>query len=307
VSRTASIDIGGRSIEVSRPDKVMFPDVGITKVDLAAYYAAVAETMLPHLRDRPLTFQRYPDGIGAKGFYQKDVPRHYPDWIERVEVDKEGGSLTHVIVRDEPAALVYLADQACITPHAWLSTTAALDRPDRIVIDLDPSVDDPALVRAAARDVRAIFEAIELVPFLMTTGSRGFHVVSPIHPDHDNIAVRALARDIGELVVRGRPSDYTTEWSKAKRGGRLLLDYFRHGYAQTAVVPYGVRARPGAPVATPIDWQELAGLASDAYTLRSVVRRLAQKDDPWRDIEMARGSMSNARRALDRILESRVG
>jgi bifunctional non-homologous end joining protein LigD len=200
---------------------------------------------------------------------------------------------------------VFLANQACITPHAWLSRAPALDRPDRIILDLDPSGDDPALVRTAARDVRAVFEAIGLVPFLMTTGSRGFHVVSPVQPDHDNATVRSLALDIAELVAQGRPDDYTTEWSRAKRRGRIFLDYARHGYAQTAVAPYGVRARPGAPVATPIDWEELAGMAPDAYTLRSIGRRLAQKADPWRDIEGARGSIATARLALDEIRHSR--
>jgi bifunctional non-homologous end joining protein LigD len=305
VNDRLTLRVGGRDIDVSRPGKVLFPDAGITKADLAEYYAAVAETMAPHLRDRPLAFERYPDGIGRSGFFQKDVPGYYPDWIARTEVEKEGGSLTQVVVRDELATLVYLAGQACITPHPWPARKDALRRPDRIILDLDPSGDDPALVRAAARDVRQIFEAIGLVPFLMTTGSRGFHVVCPLQPEQDSNDVRQLAQDVAELASRRRPDGYTTEWRKVRRRGRVFLDYLRNGYAQTSVAPYAVRSRAGAPVATPIGWDELAGIAPDAYTVRSIPRRLAQKDDPWRGIDGYRTSPTTARRALDELFDGR--
>lgn len=303
MSDRLELEVGGRSVEVSRPDKVLFPEAGVTKADLARYYASLAETMLPHLRDRPLAFKRFPDGIDESGFFQKDVPDHYPDWIGRVEVEKEDGAITQVVVRDEPASLVYLADQACITPHAWLAATSALRKPDRLILDLDPSGDDPALVRSAARDVRDILEAIDLVPFVMTTGSRGFHVVCPIEPDEDFDVVRELAHDVAELAARRRPDDYTTESRKAKRRGRVFLDYLRNAYGQTSVAPYAVRARAGASVAAPIDWDELAGIAPDAHDVRSMPRRLGQKPDPWRDIDEHRGSPAEARRALDGLLQ----
>lgn len=298
-----TLEVGGRVIEVSRADKVLFPHAGITKADLAEYYAAVAETMLPHLRDRPLAFERFPDGIEGDGFFQKDVPDHYPDWIARTEVEKEGGSLTQVVIRDEIASLVYLADQACVTPHAWLATTAALRHPDRLVLDLDPSGDDVAVIRAAARDVRDILESIGLVPFLLATGSRGFHLVCPIRPEQDFDDVRELARDVAELAARRHPEDYTTESRKAKRRGRVFIDYLRNAYAQTSVAAYAVRSRPAAPVATPIGWDELAGIAPDAYSVHSIPRRLAQKEDPWRSIDEHRPSLAEVRRALDGLLE----
>lgn len=302
MTETRVVELGGRRIEVSRPDKVLFPDAGVTKLDLAEYYASVAETMLPHLQDRPLAFKRYPDGIDREGFFQKDVPDHYPDWIERVDIPKEGGSITQVVLRDELAALVYLADQAAITPHAWLATTDALDRPDRLVIDLDPSNGDLQLVRAAARDVRTLFEDLGLAPFIMTTGSRGFHVVSPIEPDASFDETRALAHDIAELLCRRHPERYTIASRKEDRGERIYLDYLRNAYAQTSVAPYAVRARPGAPVATPIDWSELAGLAPDRWTLRSIPRRLGQKEDPWQDIDRHPRSTGPVREALDALL-----
>lgn len=305
MSAARGVELGGRAIEVSRPDKLLFPEAGITKGDLVEYYATLAETMLPHLRDRPLAFQRFPNGVARRGFFQKDVPNHYPDWIERVEVQKQDGSVTQVVVSHETATLVYLADQACITAHAWLATTAALDRPDRIILDLDPSGDDVALVRAAARDVRAILVEIGLQPFLMTTGSRGFHVVCPVTPDLGFDDARALAHDVAVLVARHHPDAYTIEWSKSKRRGRVFLDYLRNGYAQTSVVPYAVRSTSTAGVATPLEWDELAGMAPDAYTLRSVPRRLRQKDDPWREIDQHRASPATAQQVLAELIRER--
>ena len=242
-------------------------------------------------------------GSARPGFFQKAVPDHYPDWMGRVDVDKAGGTITHVVVHDEPATLVYLANQACITAHAWLSTTAAIDQPDRLVLDLDPSTDAVELVRAAARDVRSVLEEIGLTAFIMTTGSRGFHVVSPITPELGFDGVRTFARDVADVVVRRHPRDYTMEWPRARRGGRVFLDYLRNGYAQTTVAPYAVRARPSAPVATPIDWGELAGLAPDAYTITSVRRRLSQKSDPWEGIDARRRSLTKARRILEALVE----
>ncbi len=299
---TLELELGGRTVRVSRPDKLLFPRAGITKGDLAEYYLAVAEVMLPHLRSRPLSFERRPDGVDGSGFVQKAVPRHYPGWIERVEVAKQGGTITQVVVDREPGSLIYLADQACITVHRWLSTTATLERPDQVVLDLDPSGDDVSLVRAAARDVRAILLDIGLRPFLMTTGSRGYHVVCPIAPDQGFDEARALAHDVALLAAQLRPEAYTLEWSKSQRRGRVFLDYLRNGYAQTAVAPYSVRSRPGAGVATPIDWEELPRTAPDAYGPPALRRRLRQKRDPWHDMDRYQGSLPAARRALDDLL-----
>ncbi len=283
---TKTLRASGRDIEISSADKVLFPDDGITKMDLARYYAGIAETALPHYRDRPVTMQRFPDGIGADGFFQKNVPDHFPDWIERLEVPKEGGVVTHALV-GEAAALVYLADQGCITPHLALARAGAVRKPDRMVFDLDPSDDDFGKVQEVARAVKQALEARGLPSFVATTGSRGLHIVLSLDASEDVDRLRPFARDLAAKVAEAHPTLATTEQRKAKRGDRVLIDTFRTAYAQTAVAPYAVRARPGAPVATPLRWGEAfaADMAPDRYTIGSIFRRLGQMDDPWAGID----------------------
>jgi bifunctional non-homologous end joining protein LigD len=283
---TKTLDVGGRSVEISSADKVLFPDDGITKLDLAEYYAKIAATALPHYRDRPLTMQRFPDGIGAEGFFQKNVPDHFPDWIERVELPKEGGTVTHAIVT-EAAALVYLADQGCITPHLALARVGAPRNPDRMIFDLDPSGDDFSKVQEVARAVQTALEGWDLPSFVATTGSRGLHIVLSLDASVDVDRLRPFARALAEEIATAHPALATIEQRKAKRGDRVLIDTFRTAYAQTAVAPYAVRARPKAPVATPLRWEEAfaSDMAPDRYTIASIFRRLAQTGDPWAGID----------------------
>lgn len=297
------LELDGREVEISRPEKILFPDAGLTKSDLVEYYRKVADRMLPHLRHRPLTLQRFPDGIDEEGFYQKEIGDHFPDWIERLEVEKkEGGTVTQVVCGDA-ATLVYLADQAAVTLHTWLSREDRLQRPDRIVFDLDPPESGKGgfdLVRAGARAYRELLEELGLAPFVMTTGSRGLHVTVPIERRQDFDEVRELARDASELLARRDPERFTTARSKEERGGRLFLDYLRNAYGQTGVAPYAVRARPEAPVATPLDWNELydGELGPRSYTVDNLFRRLGQKEDPWRDIESDARALGDAREQL---------
>lgn len=301
------VELDGREVEVSRPEKILFPDAGLTKSDLAEYCRKIADRMLPHLRRRPLTLQRFPDGIDEDGFYQKEIGSHFPDWIERVEVEKrEGGTVTQVVCGDA-ATLVYLADQAVVTLHAWLSREGRLERPDRIVFDLDPpesGEEDFDLVRAGARAYRELLEELGLAPFVMTTGSRGLHVTVPIERRRDFDEVRELARDASELLARRDPERFTTARSREERGGRLFLDYLRNAYGQTGVAPYSVRALPGAPVATPLEWDELDGgdLGPRSYRVDNLFRRLGQKEDPWRDIGDEARPLGDARERLDDLV-----
>ncbi|MET8633000.1 non-homologous end-joining DNA ligase [Streptomyces sp. NPDC004680] len=252
--------VGRRTVEVHRPDKVLFPGEGdakeYTKADLVAYYRSVARFMLPRLRGRPLMLERHPDGLAGPRFMQKNTPEHYPDWIHRVEVDKEGGTVCHTVC-DDTATLVYLADQACMTLHRWLSRADRPRRPDRIVFDLDPADDDFDQVRCAARLVGELLGELRLPSGLMTTGSRGLHVVVPISGHHDVDDIREFAADIAETLAEAHPELLTTAARKKDRGDRLYLDVQRNAYAQTAVAPYSVRALPGAPVATPLSWGQL--------------------------------------------------
>jgi bifunctional non-homologous end joining protein LigD len=290
-------------VTVSRPEKVLFPDDGITKGDLAAYYEHVAEPMLRHIRGRPISMQRFPDGIGRHGFFHKDVPDHFPDWVKRVEVPKKDGTVTHALTCDV-RTLVYLVDQACITPHVWLSRSDRLEQPDRLVFDLDPSNGSFASVRRAARSIGELVQELGLSPFAMTTGSRGLHVWIPLRRSAGFDDVRRFARDLARVLVDRAPDALTLEARKQKRGGRIRIDVMRNGYAQTAVPPYAVRARPTAPVATPLHWQELSdsSLRPDKFTLRHLDRRLARLGDPWSEIGRHARGLDRPRRRLNELL-----
>jgi bifunctional non-homologous end joining protein LigD len=304
---SVTLEVGGRAVKISRPDKALFP-CGITKLELARHYEAVGGQMVHQIAERPLTLERYPDGIEAQRIMQKRAGKYFPSWIARVTVPKKGGSVEHVRAA-EPAALVYLADQACVTIHATLSRRDMLQRPDRLVFDLDPSIDRPADVRRAARLIGDLLRELGLTPWAMTTGSRGYHVVVPIQRRLGFDEVRAFARDLGAVAARREPKLFTNEQRKAKRGDRVLIDVMRNGYAQTSVAPYAVRPRPGAPVATPLHWEELsdARTRADRWTIKTIGRRLDHDGDPWKDIAAKPMALTQARRRLDRELAALTG
>jgi bifunctional non-homologous end joining protein LigD len=298
-----ALRLDGRVVEISKPDKALFPS-GVTKLDLARHYERVAGVMLPHLAERPLNLQRFPDGVSNGGIFQQRMPDHFPDWIATAETPKQGGSVTHVVAVDA-ATLVYLANQACVTLHAWTSRRDRLERPDRLIVDLDPSGGSADDVRRAALAFGAILrDELELPPYAMATGSRGFHVVVPLQRRHDFDEVRGFARDLGRLAVARDPERLTLEQRKAKRGGRILVDVQRNAYAHTAVAPYSVRALPAATVATPLRWEELSDPATrpDRWSIRSLPGRLARDPDPWAEIDDDAHALGAARKALDALL-----
>jgi bifunctional non-homologous end joining protein LigD len=289
-------------VEITNPDRVLFPDDGITKGDLVDYYAEVADVMLPHVKGRPLTLWRYPRGIDQQGFVQQDFADAMPDWMSSAEVAKENGTVVHPVA-DRREALVWLANQNCITPHAWLSRRDRLDEPDQVIFDLDPSTNDFATVRATARALADVLDDLGLAPFLKTTGSRGLHVVTPISRGPDYDTVRRFARDVARVVADDEPAHRTVEQRKAKRGDRVYLDVMRNAYAQTAVSPYAVRARRGAPVATPLEWDELdrRGLRADRFTIRDIPKRIAENGDPWADLQRRARSLTRPAQRLAKI------
>jgi bifunctional non-homologous end joining protein LigD len=289
-------------IEVTHPDRVMFPGDGITKRNLVDYYCEVAETMLPHLKGRPLNVQRFPRGVGEKGFLQQDFADALPPWMAHVEVAKEGGTVVHPIA-ERREALGWLANQNCITLHVWQSRQARLQCPDRLVFDLDPSDSDLAVVRAAAQATAGLLDDLGLACYVQTTGSRGLHVVAPLRGDTDFDTTRQFARDVAEVVVADDPDHRTVEPRKVNRGSRVYLDVMRNAYAQTAVAPYSVRARAGAPVATPLEWDELhtlhkRSLRADRFTIRDIPKRLAEQPDPWADMRRHARSLTGPLRRL---------
>jgi bifunctional non-homologous end joining protein LigD len=281
-----TIAVGRRQVPFSHPDKPLFTDPEITKRALAQHYENVAEAMLPHIRDRPLALQAFPKGIDADGFFLKSVPRHFPDWIKTVTVPKKGGTLTQVVAT-EAAALVYLVGQNVVTPHIWLSRADEPRQPDRLIIDFDPA---PGVgfteVRAAARDAGERLRDAGLATFAMVTGSRGIHVVSPLRRGPSFGDVHRFTRAMAERMVTDNPDHLTLEWHRAERGARIYVDVNRINYAQHAVAPYGVRPRPGGPVAMPIAWDELsdAKLAADKWTVATAADRLRTDGDQWKGL-----------------------
>ena len=279
--------VGSYNIELSNQDKVLFPEQSITKGDLIGYYKRIGETMIPFMSGRPVTMHRFPDGISKEGFYQQEMPDYFPDWIERVTVKKkEGGTIPRVIC-SKTADLIYLANQACITPHIWLSQKGCLNYPTRMLFDLDPSDDDFKPVCQGALLLGELLLSRKLNPFVMTTGSKGLHVVVPLNGRQDFDTVRESAKKMAELAASKKPDQFTTEQRKNKRQGRLYLDVSRNAYGQTAVAPYAVRPIEGAPVATPLDWDELrkGNLTAQKYNIKNIFRRLAQKRNPWKDLD----------------------
>jgi bifunctional non-homologous end joining protein LigD len=299
---TGVVRVDGKEIEISRPEKVLFPEDGITKGDLIEYYARIAPHMLPHLRDRPLTLERYPNGIHTKRFFQKEVSSYFPKWLRTVTVKKVGGTVTHVVCNDT-ATLVYIANQACVTPHIFLSRIDKLDIPDQMVFDLDPQGDDFELVRSTALSFKQLLDELELPAFLKTTGSRGLHVVVPLQRREGYDAVRAFARDLAARIVSQAPGERTMESLKANRGDRVFIDTNRNGYAQLVAPAYAVRARKGAPVSAPLQWNELEkkSLRSNSFTIRNIFDRVEKVEDPWADFWRKGASLAKARRNLSAL------
>ena len=274
------------NVEITHPDKILFPDSGITKRDVADYYQRMAEYMLPYIAARPLTLRQFPDGIEKAGFYGKHAPEHFPDFIRRLAVPmhSKSGKDMEMVMADETADLVYFAGQNTIEIHMGLSKSGALEKPDQIIFDLDPSDDDFEKVRKTAFTLKELLDEHDVPSFIKTTGSKGLHIHVPIKADHLFDEVKDVARNVAEELNGRIPGLTTMEQRKNKRGDKVFIDYLRNDYGMTAVAPYSMRAIKGAPVATPIDWDELKdpSLGPRNYTLSNIFRRLAQKNDPWK-------------------------
>ena len=288
---------------ITHPEKVLFPGEGITKGELASYYEAIAPVMLPHLRRRPITMERYHRGIAAPGFFQKDVVKGFPDWLERVEVPKHGGTVHHPIANDT-RSLLWLANQNSITIHVWPSRTPNLYNPDICIFDLDPSKeDDLDTLRGAALQVRALLSDLGLPSWIKTTGSKGFHIAVPLNGKHDFGEVARFAHTVGRVLVSRDPENLTQEFHKVDRAGRILVDTGRNGYSATFAAAYTVRARPGAPVSAPCTWEEIERreVGPQTFTLRTMAQRIADAGDLWSDLLKKKVSLT---RALDRLGKS---
>ncbi|HEY3186343.1 MAG TPA: DNA ligase D, partial [Solirubrobacteraceae bacterium] len=294
-SQTAAIEVAG--VRLTHPDRVLYPEQGLTKRALAAFYESIADWILPHLVARPTTLVRCPEGLGGECFYQKHIGYWAPSSLRRVRI-REQRKIGQYLVVDDLAGLVGLVQLGILEIHTWNSRTEHLEEPDRIVLDLDPADDVPwAAVVTAARLLRARLRDQGLASFVKTTGGKGLHVVVPIAvgPGWDECA--AFARGVAESLAREAPDAFVATMSKTRRAGRIFVDYLRNVRGATSVAAYSTRARPGAPVSTPLTWDELRPEVGPAhYTVSNLPRRLAAlRADPWADYARARQRLPSSR------------
>ena len=298
------LKVGRYTIEVHNQDKVLFGKSGITKGELIDYYAAIAKVMMPYCKDRPISMQRFPDGIYSDGFYQKNMSDYFPDWIKTVAIARHSeGSVDYVVI-DKPATLVYLANQACITPHVWLSHTDILDKPDRMIFDLDPSQGCSfADVQWVVKKLKSVLDDVGLPSFYMLTGSRGVHVVVPLKRIYTFEQTRAFAHDVALVLAQKFSEKITVTMNKSTRGRRVFIDWLRNGFGATSVAPYAVRALEGAPVAVPVTWDELCakGMTSSTYTIKNIFARIETIGDIWQGMQKCAVSLTKARKLLDKM------
>jgi bifunctional non-homologous end joining protein LigD len=274
---------------------VLFPEDGISKGDLAAYYEAVADVMLPHIENRPVTMERYPAGIGTKGFWQKDVSKGFPSWLQRVEVPKKDGVVHHPLVTDLES-LLWITNQNTVTPHVWVSRAPDLMHPDVTVFDLDPSRDDQEMLRAACVGLRDLLDELGLPCWIKTTGSKGFHIVLSLDGSANMGEAAGFAHGVGRLLVERYPKELTLEFHKKDRAGRILVDTGRNDYSATFAAAYAVRARVGAPVSAPCTWDEVitGAVGPSTFNVRNMPARVKKVGDVWADMRKKRRSLKKA-------------
>lgn len=299
------IKIGRYAVQITHPDKILFGTSGLTKKDLIDYYHAIAPIMMPHLNDRPISMQRFPQGITHEGFYQKDASDYFPQWITRAPIAKAEGDTVDYVVIDKPATLIYLANQNCITPHVWLSKTDNLNTPDRMIFDLDPAEKLTfTTIQDVAQKLKAILDDLQLPSFYMLTGSRGAHMIVPLKRVHTFDETRAFARDVATVLAQKFPKLVTIDVRKTKRGKRVFVDWLRNGFGTTAVAAYAVRAQENAPIAIPVTWKELLSpaMTSQKYTIKNAMKHINKGGDIWSDMNKYAVSLTKSRKKLDVLL-----
>ena len=299
----ATATITPDAVVITHPEKVLFPDDGITKGDLADYHALVAPLMLPHLKGRPVTMERYPAGIGKKGFWQKSVEKGFPSWLERVDVPKKDGVVHHPIVTDE-RSLMWIVNQNTITQHVWTSRVPHLYHPDICVFDLDPATDDPAPVRAAAIGLRDLLDELGLPAWVKTSGSKGYHLIVPLDGKSTTEEVERFAHHVGRLFVSHAPNHLTQEFNKVDRKGRIYIDTGRNGYSATFATAYTVRAKAGAPVSAPCTWTEIekGTVNPNTFTVRNMAARIKKAGDVWADLPKNKRSLTRPIEKVRKLL-----
>jgi bifunctional non-homologous end joining protein LigD len=271
-------------VELSNLGKVFWPDEGLTKGDLIEYFEAVSGALLPAIRNRPLTVKRYPDGVKGQAFYQKNTPSYAPKWVKTVTLRAEsaGRDVSYTLCNDK-RTLKWLANQAAIELHPWLSRTDRLERPDHLVFDLDPPEDAFEKSVKVAMVLKEVLDEVGLEGLPKTSGGKGVHVYVPLRRRYDYAKVRAAAFAIGSRVEERLPGEATTEIRVASRGGRVFMDAGRNAPGAHVIAPYSPRARPGAPVSFPVLWDDLKSVKPRDFTIRNVPT-LLEEEDLWKTL-----------------------
>jgi len=268
-------------LKLTNLSKQLWPDDNITKADLIKYYIQMASVILPHLKDRPMVFTRYPDGIYGKAFYQKNVPDYAPEWLKTFKIKSDEGNITEYVIINDVKSLVWAANQACLELHPWLSKTSSLGNPDYVIFDLDRMENtDFEDARKVALALKELLDMEGLVSFAKTSGSTGIQIYVPIDCKYTYQQVRNFAKLFCQVIERTFPDITTTERSVSKREGKMYLDYMQNVKGKTIVAPYSPRPKKGAPVSCPITWTELEqGVTADMFTIKNMPERVKEKGD----------------------------
>lgn len=278
------LEVDGRTVRLTNPDKVFFPSRGETKADLARFYLAVGEPLLRTVGGRPVLLERYPEGAGGKSFFQKRVPASAPDWLTTVELSTPNGTTSDALVIADLAHVLWAVNQGCLGFHVWPNHADRLDVADELRIDLDPSPGvDFARLRDAAHVVRGLFAEVGIEAWIKTSGSRGLHVYVQLEPEWDSYDVRRAAVAFARELERRHPDDITAQWWKEQRGSRVFVDFNQNAPHKTVFGAWCARPRVGGQVSTPVGWDELDDLDPDALTVATVPERVASLGDPWAD------------------------
>lgn len=300
--------IGGRMLALTNLGKPLWPEDGLTKADLISYYVEIAPYLLPYLKDRPLVFTRYPDGIYGNAFYQKDKPQGTPDWVRTFPIEhRDAGRVVYYVIADEPATLAWVANLACIEIHPWLSSASSLDCPDFAVFDLDPA--DGAQwsdVRTVAMLVKQVLESFGLTGYVKTTGASGLHIFVPIWPRWSYNEVQLSVEFAAKLIRDSYPEKVTLERIVKKRTGKVYIDYLQNIKGKTLVSIFSPRPRKGAPVSFPIRWDELGDVTPESVHLRNAVERIVSTGDAYRGALAQKQDLSPLLNAAEHALSSRT-
>ncbi|MEN6390923.1 MAG: non-homologous end-joining DNA ligase [Syntrophomonas sp.] len=298
--QVSNVEVNGHIISLSHLDKVFWPQEGYKKVDLIHYYSEAAPYLVPHLQERPLVWTRYPDGINSKGFYQKNAPAHLPDWMNTFTYhSQESDRDIHFILASGMADLVWLANQAALEMHPWLSRTTASDNPDFVVIDLDPSPGNTfKQVVKVAWTVKHVLDELKLRSYIKTSGAEGLHIYIPVQNQYDYKQIRDFAQPVAAAVCHLVPELATIERKVNKRGSLLYVDYLQNARGQTLCAPYSVRPRPGAPVSCPLHWEEIDSIEPAQFTIKTILPRLLQYGDIFAPVLNDKQSLAEAQERL---------